>query len=160
MLLVLILITFLDNVSSDYENTWNFYYEQPCCGNVNGQHHLRHHRGIILHFILFFYLCFLFEKWILYVENEVNIRVLDIFFSKFLKSWKSFTFLNLVFLFMGKCLRFSSFFLMNYFGKVNYLMMISQEGGDICNYVSIYRVMVNVFYSSMRLKAGINHYVK
>lgn len=38
-------------------------------------------------------------------------------------------------------------------------MMISQEGGDICNYVSIYRVMVNVFYSSMRLKAGINHYV-
>lgn len=54
MLLVLILITFLDNVSSDYENTWNFYYEQPCCGNVNGQHHLRHHRGIILHFIFYF----------------------------------------------------------------------------------------------------------
>lgn len=29
----------------DYENTWNFYYEQPCCGNTNGQHHLRHHKG-------------------------------------------------------------------------------------------------------------------
>lgn len=29
---------------SEYENTWNFYYEQPCCSSSNG-HHLRHHRG-------------------------------------------------------------------------------------------------------------------
>lgn len=35
----------IDNVYCDYENTWNFYYEQPCCGSPSGQHHLRHHRG-------------------------------------------------------------------------------------------------------------------
>lgn len=35
----------IDHAFGDYENTWNFYYEQPCCGNTNGQHHLRHHKG-------------------------------------------------------------------------------------------------------------------
>lgn len=109
MLLVLILITFLDNVSSDYENTWNFYYEQPCCGNVNGQHHLRHHRGIILHFIFIFY--FIFEKWILYVESELNTCCWQFF--KFLKK-----FLNFCIFFMMENV------LQNYFGKVHYLMMI------------------------------------
>lgn len=42
VILVLFLIT--DFGVCEYENTWNFYYEQPCCGNSNG-HHLRHHRG-------------------------------------------------------------------------------------------------------------------
>lgn len=36
------------SVRADYENTWNSYFEQPCCGNNNGQqHHLRHHKGNI-----------------------------------------------------------------------------------------------------------------
>uniref|UniRef100_A0A182I4L6 Uncharacterized protein n=1 Tax=Anopheles arabiensis TaxID=7173 RepID=A0A182I4L6_ANOAR len=31
-------------VLGDYENTWNSYYEQPCCGGTtNGPFHLRHH---------------------------------------------------------------------------------------------------------------------
>uniref|UniRef100_A0A336MJD2 CSON000679 protein n=1 Tax=Culicoides sonorensis TaxID=179676 RepID=A0A336MJD2_CULSO len=38
----------IDTVTCDYENTWNFYYEQPCCGtggtSNSGPHHLRHHR--------------------------------------------------------------------------------------------------------------------
>lgn len=34
----------VDIAHCEYENTWNFYYEQPCCGNLNG-HHIRHHRG-------------------------------------------------------------------------------------------------------------------
>ncbi|EAT42480.1 AAEL005996-PA [Aedes aegypti] len=42
---LLLLLLLLTGVRSDYENTWNFYYEQPCCGgSSNGQHHLRHHR--------------------------------------------------------------------------------------------------------------------
>lgn len=45
-----VLLTFcfvLDTAHCDYENTWNFYYEQPCCGNPTGfsAHHVRHHRG-------------------------------------------------------------------------------------------------------------------
>lgn len=38
----------IDTATCDYENTWNFYYEQPCCGSgssSSGPHHLRHHRG-------------------------------------------------------------------------------------------------------------------
>lgn len=42
---LMVLLLLVDTAQSDYENTWNFYYEQPCCGNTNGQHHLRHHRG-------------------------------------------------------------------------------------------------------------------
>lgn len=42
--ITLILCLMIDISVCDYENTWNFYYEQPCCGNSNG-HHLRHHRG-------------------------------------------------------------------------------------------------------------------
>ncbi|KAJ6642294.1 Semaphorin-2A, partial [Pseudolycoriella hygida] len=39
-----------DYAFGDYENTWNFYYEQPCCGNTNGQHHLRHHKDHVREF--------------------------------------------------------------------------------------------------------------
>lgn len=35
----------IDTIVSEYENTWNFYYEQPCCNLLIGQHHVRHHRG-------------------------------------------------------------------------------------------------------------------
>lgn len=49
-LCICVLLTFcfvLDTALCDYENTWNFYYEQPCCGNPTGfsSHHVRHHRG-------------------------------------------------------------------------------------------------------------------
>ncbi|XP_055528942.1 semaphorin-2A isoform X1 [Wyeomyia smithii] len=44
-------VSLLAGVRCDYENTWNFYYEQPCCGgNSNGQHHLRHHRDHVREF--------------------------------------------------------------------------------------------------------------
>lgn len=51
------LCTVLHCANAEYENTWNFYYEQPCCANANG-HHIRHHRGkfykyILLHHALF-----------------------------------------------------------------------------------------------------------
>lgn len=55
-ILILFAINSIILVSSDYENTWNFYYEQPCCGNTNGQHHLRHHRGENETAYLFIYL--------------------------------------------------------------------------------------------------------
>lgn len=42
--IILVLFLLIDVGLSEYENTWNFYYEQPCCGNSNG-HHLRHHKG-------------------------------------------------------------------------------------------------------------------
>lgn len=42
--IILALVLIADFGLCEYENTWNFYYEQPCCGNTNG-HHLRHHRG-------------------------------------------------------------------------------------------------------------------
>lgn len=44
---VLVLFFIFDSVWCDYENTWNFYYEQPCCGSSTGynSHHVRHHRG-------------------------------------------------------------------------------------------------------------------
>lgn len=47
ILVYFLLLGLADYAFGDYENTWNFYYEQPCCGNTNGQHHLRHHKGII-----------------------------------------------------------------------------------------------------------------
>lgn len=43
-LATLVLCAAVHLASAEYENTWNFYYEQPCCGNTNG-HHIRHHRG-------------------------------------------------------------------------------------------------------------------
>ncbi|KFB51399.1 hypothetical protein ZHAS_00019874 [Anopheles sinensis] len=44
---VCLLLLFLPaDVRGDYENTWNSYYEQPCCGGTaNGPFHLRHHGG-------------------------------------------------------------------------------------------------------------------
>lgn len=48
-----------DSTVCEYENTWNFYYEQPCCTNLNG-HHLRHHRGKYRHK---FFGIFLFKKY-------------------------------------------------------------------------------------------------
>uniref|UniRef100_A0A1B0CZW5 Uncharacterized protein n=1 Tax=Phlebotomus papatasi TaxID=29031 RepID=A0A1B0CZW5_PHLPP len=45
---LMVLLLLVDTAQSDYENTWNFYYEQPCCGNTNGQHHLRHHREFLI----------------------------------------------------------------------------------------------------------------
>lgn len=48
---LLLLALACGGVRCDYENTWNFYYEQPCCGgNNNGQHHLRHHRDHVREF--------------------------------------------------------------------------------------------------------------
>lgn len=44
-ILVLLLLNFVDYAYSDYENTWNLYYEQPCCMGGNNQHHIRHHKG-------------------------------------------------------------------------------------------------------------------
>lgn len=42
---VLFFLLLLDTiVLADYENTWNSYFEQPCC-NTNGPHHFRHHKG-------------------------------------------------------------------------------------------------------------------
>lgn len=42
--IVLVLFLIIDIGICEYENTWNFYYEQPCCSNSNS-HHLRHHKG-------------------------------------------------------------------------------------------------------------------
>uniref|UniRef100_A0A182Y2H0 Uncharacterized protein n=1 Tax=Anopheles stephensi TaxID=30069 RepID=A0A182Y2H0_ANOST len=45
VVLLLLGLLFLPGVvQGDYENTWNSYYEQPCCGGTtNGPFHLRHH---------------------------------------------------------------------------------------------------------------------
>lgn len=54
--LFLILACMTPGAFSEYENTWNFYYEQPCCGStpshetptsnsINGQVPHRFHRG-------------------------------------------------------------------------------------------------------------------
>lgn len=52
-IIVIVLITIIvDTAVSDYENTWNLYYEQPCCGNTAG-HHIRHHRGKCFFFFMF-----------------------------------------------------------------------------------------------------------
>lgn len=42
--IALVLFLIIDVGFCEYENTWNFYYEQPCCSNSNS-HHLRHHKG-------------------------------------------------------------------------------------------------------------------
>lgn len=44
VLVLVLVLSLVDLAVSDYENTWNLYYEQPCCANING-HHIRHHRG-------------------------------------------------------------------------------------------------------------------
>ncbi|XP_036341428.1 semaphorin-2A-like, partial [Rhagoletis pomonella] len=31
--MLLLLVHCVPPISCDYENTWNFYYEQPCCSN-------------------------------------------------------------------------------------------------------------------------------
>lgn len=46
--IAIILLLVIDIGICEYENTWNFYYEQPCCSNTNS-HHLRHHKGKILY---------------------------------------------------------------------------------------------------------------
>uniref|UniRef100_A0A182NI70 Uncharacterized protein n=1 Tax=Anopheles dirus TaxID=7168 RepID=A0A182NI70_9DIPT len=46
LLLLLPVLLLPGAVQGDYENTWNSYYEQPCCGGTaNGPFHLRHHGG-------------------------------------------------------------------------------------------------------------------
>lgn len=41
---VLFLLLLLDTiVLADYENTWNSYFEQPCCNSI--EPHYRHHKG-------------------------------------------------------------------------------------------------------------------
>ncbi|XP_058066278.1 semaphorin-2A-like [Anopheles bellator] len=59
LLLITSFMLLLRCSAGDYENTWNFYYEQPCCGSgqsssngigLNGQHHLRHHRDHVREF--------------------------------------------------------------------------------------------------------------
>lgn len=42
---LVVLLQFVDYAQSDYENTWNLYYEQPCCMGSQGGHHLKHHKG-------------------------------------------------------------------------------------------------------------------
>ena len=64
----------VDYAVSDYENTWNFYYEQPCCGNTNGQHHLRHHRG--KHLVEFLQITFYF--WYYWYKTNFNFHMLVI----------------------------------------------------------------------------------
>lgn len=42
---VLFFLLLLDTiVLADYENTWNSYFEQPCCNSI-GPHYYRHHKG-------------------------------------------------------------------------------------------------------------------
>lgn len=51
-ILLLMLMTFcVKNASCDYENTWNFYYEQPCCGN-EVSNYAKHKRGKLYIFFL------------------------------------------------------------------------------------------------------------
>ncbi|KAI8128918.1 Semaphorin-2A [Lucilia cuprina] len=47
---LLLLLNFVDYAYSDYENTWNLYYEQPCCMGGNNQHHIRHHKDHVKDF--------------------------------------------------------------------------------------------------------------
>lgn len=42
--IILAALLLVDIINCEYENTWNFYYEQPCCSSQSG-HHLRHHKG-------------------------------------------------------------------------------------------------------------------
>ncbi|XP_063698787.1 semaphorin-2A isoform X2 [Culicoides brevitarsis] len=53
MLLLLVMFMLPYSAKCDYENTWNFYYEQPCCSTYSlsgGSHHLRHHRDHVKEF--------------------------------------------------------------------------------------------------------------
>lgn len=46
LLLVLVAQTVhVEYARADYENTWNLYYEPPCCTGSSAAHHLRHHKG-------------------------------------------------------------------------------------------------------------------
>lgn len=47
LLLLLFIIYNVDYARADYENTWNLYYEPPCCTGAAAAvgHHLRHHKG-------------------------------------------------------------------------------------------------------------------
>ncbi|TMW46100.1 hypothetical protein DOY81_008819 [Sarcophaga bullata] len=47
---LLLLLNFVDYAYSDYENTWNLYYEQPCCMGGISQHHIRHHKDRVKDF--------------------------------------------------------------------------------------------------------------
>jgi hypothetical protein len=77
-----ILLSILDTGLCDYENTWNFYYEQPCCSTPTGQHHLRHHRGkqkgrlayilYILNFLIEFRNYSLVETYRMYIDFDMN----------------------------------------------------------------------------------------
>lgn len=44
----------INYVYGEFENSWTFYFEQPCCSN--GGHHFRHHRGkqSIIYFQLYY----------------------------------------------------------------------------------------------------------
>lgn len=46
-----IYILILDYTNADYESTWNFYYEQPCCLNINSHRHLRHRKGTVIGYL-------------------------------------------------------------------------------------------------------------
>ncbi|TDG51606.1 hypothetical protein AWZ03_002066 [Drosophila navojoa] len=41
-------IIYVDYARADYENTWNLYYEPPCCTGAAAAvgHHLRHHKAV------------------------------------------------------------------------------------------------------------------
>lgn len=43
--LLLLLTCGAQQIAGDYENTWNFYYEQPCCSGNDMSSHARHKRG-------------------------------------------------------------------------------------------------------------------
>lgn len=87
----------IDNVLCDYENTWNFYYEQPCCGSPSGQHHLRHHRGKNINRPIYV------QYQICYV-NDINFFVLRLFVYL---SW------NLYKLWFYGSLRWGSLYILN-----------------------------------------------
>lgn len=56
---LLFLVFYVMYAACDYENTWNFYYEQPCCGGANnvgpngigaagnGPHNAKYKRGTL-----------------------------------------------------------------------------------------------------------------
>jgi len=54
LLLVLVAQTIhVEYARADYENTWNLYYEPPCCTGSAAGHHLRHHKGKSLQLLRF-----------------------------------------------------------------------------------------------------------
>lgn len=68
VLKIILFILLLDkSVLGDYENTWNSYYEQPCCGSpANQQHHLRHHKG---NFWFFYNFCEKYTNTLIHVNS-------------------------------------------------------------------------------------------